>query len=391
MNKKIYILNLIAIICVNVINGAGSFENAAVQTMVEAWPSLAPATIRLMVTLPSLTSTMVMMMIGQVVGKKISFKQTLIIGSLLILTGGCLPFFIHHNWYFILVCRIVLGLGMGMLSIRSSMLMLSANPEDVAKVIGFSAVIGSLVSASIAPITGKLTQLGWYYPFLTNGIAIIGLIMVLLFAKEPQRTLEKKKVERKANIPMLMYVFLAAQFVLTMVLYPLLSGISTYLSELNIGDASTAGWMLSLYTGSGMVTNLCLHQLQKLFKSNVLPFFLSLPAMGLALVLFSNNVMLIAIGVFMSGMGFITYSSTVQLYVGAICDEQTIVKISPFLLAMTQFGVFLSSYYIDFTSKLGWYAVEMKNPYIICLVIYAIAAIISFVLKNKIYPYTSEK
>lgn len=387
MKNKTYLLNLIALISIYVINGAGSFENAAVQTMVEAWPSLTPATIRLMITLPSLTSTMIMMIIGQFVGKKISFKNTLILGSIFILSGGVLPFFIHTNWYFILACRIVLGLGMGMLSIRSSMLMLSAKPEDTARFIGLGAVIGSLVSAAIAPITGTLTKLGWYYPFLTNGIIIISLIMILCFVQEPEKTLEKKKTSGKAKIPTLMYILLLAQFILTLVLYPLLSGISTYLVELNLGDASVAGMMLSLYTGSGIVTNLCLKQLQKTFKAYVLPFFLLLPAIGLALVLFTHNIILVAIGVFISGMGFITFSSTVQLYAGAICDENTIVKVSPYLLAMTQFGVFLSSYFIDFTSKLGWFNVEMQNPYFICLLIYLGCAIIAFIYRNKIYPY----
>lgn len=387
MKNKTYLLNLIALISIYVINGAGSFENAAVQTMVEAWPNLTPATIRLMITLPSLTSTMVMMVVGQFVGKKISFRNTLILGSLFILTDGVLPFFVHTNWYFILACRIVLGLGMGMLSIRSSMLMLSAKPEDTARFIGLGAVIGSLVSATIAPITGTLTKLGWYYPFLTNGIIIIALIMILCFVQEPEKTLEKKKASGKAKIPTLMYILLLAQFILTLVLYPLLSGISTYLVELNLGDASVAGMMLSLYTGSGIVTNLCLKQLQKTFKAYVLPFFLLLPAIGLALVLFTHNIILVAIGIFISGTGFITFSSTVQLYAGAICDENTIVKVSPYLLAMTQFGVFLSSYFIDFTSKLGWFNVEMQNPYFICLLIYLGCAIIAFIYRNKIYPY----
>lgn len=390
MKDKKYLLNLIAIISVYVINGAGSFENAAVQTMVEAWPNLAPATIRLMVTLPSLTSTMVMMVIGQFVGKKLSFKNCLMLGSALILGGGTLPFFIHSNWYFVLLCRIFLGIGMGMLSIRSSMLMLSSKPEDTAKVIGYGAVIGSLVSALVSPISGQLTKLGWYYPFLMNAIVIIAMVMTMLFVQEPEKTIEKKKTTGKANIPMVMYMLLIAQFVLTMVLYPLLSGISTYLVELNLGDAGTAGLMLSLYTGSGIVTNLCLNQLQKIFKDKVLPIFLMMPVIGLALVLFTNNVILVAIGVFMSGMGFITFSSTVQLYAGAICDENTIVKVSPYLLAMTQFGVFLSSYYIDFTSNLGWFNVAMKNPYFICLAVYLIAAIIAFIYKNKIYPYNKE-
>ena len=175
-----------------------------------------------------------------------------------------------------------------------------------------------------------------------------------------------------------------------MVLYPLLSGISTYLKELNIGDASTAGWMLALYTGSAIVTNLFLGQIHRFFKDKLLGFFSFIPVAGLALVIFPDNIYCIAAGIFLSGVGCMTISSAVQVYAKGFCDEATLVKVSPYLLAMGQLGMFLSSYFIEFSSKLGWFEVSMKNPYMICLIVYFVNGIISIIFKDKFYPFKEE-
>lgn len=391
MNSKSYKLNILAILSINMTNACGTLENAALQTMMETWPNLSSTTIRLLVTLPGLVSMLVMSVIGLWVGKKIKFKTCIFLGVFLILFGGLVPFFIHTNWYFILACRILLGLGIGLLSIRSSLLILSANAVSLARYIGWGAALGSITSALLSPIVGWLTNLGWYYPFLVNAIGLVTAILVLLFLKEPEvKKQNTQKTKEKVKIPSIMYVFLGNHLLLTMTLYPLLSGLSTYLSEIQLGDASMAGWMLSFYTVAGILSNLLLKQFQTIFKDKFLPFLLVLPVLGLGLVLFSGNVVLITLGIFLSGMGYITYMSSVQLYAGIFCDEQTIIKVSPLLLGMIQLGIFLSSYYIDISSQIGWLNTPMQNPYFICLMVYLVVSILAFIFKKQLYPYNKE-
>ena len=267
--RRQYLLQIITIMSVYVCNGCGSLENAAVQTMVEAWPHLAPSTIRLMVTLPSFTGMIVMTLIGQFVGKKISFRNCLQIGSLLTVVSGVLPFFIHSNWTFILACRIFLGIGMGMLSIRSSMIILVSKPEDQARFVGYCAVVGSLASAVLAPISGKLAAINWYYPFLVNLVVSIAVVMVFLFAEEPTKVVVQKTESQQTKnvIPRIVIILILFQFLLTMMLYPLLSGLSTYLVSTGLGNAGTAGWLISLYTGAGIFSNLCLYYYHKIYKN----------------------------------------------------------------------------------------------------------------------------
>lgn len=379
-------MNIIAILSLFLLTGCGTYENPALQSMIEAWPNIAPSTIRLLITLPSFFSTITMVVIGQIVGKKIGYRPCLIVGAILSLTCGILPFFIHSNWYFILFTRILLGFGVGLLSIRNSLLILSVEPSKLAKLIGFSSVLSSFMNALISPVIGKISELGWHYAFLGNSIVLISLILTVLFIKEVKVETKEFKTKTNGKLPKIMYVFFIIQFISTLVLYPLLSGISSYFAQLNIGNATLAGLMLSIYTGAGIFSNLMLSKLQMVFKQYLLPLFLSFPFIGLILVLISKQIVIIGIGVFLSGMGFITLSSSLQVYAGLFCNKSVVPKASTMLLACTQLGVFLSSYFIDFTSSFHIYEAEMIHPYVACMITYFVLAIFAFIFKKKMYP-----
>lgn len=388
MKKHLAFLNLLTVLLLFSIVGCGTYENPAIQIMIEAWPQISPATIRLLITLPSLTSMFAMVLVGQYVGRYIRYRTCLIVGSLLALVAGVLPFFLHQNWYLILVFRFFLGIGVGLLSVRQSLLVLTVPPQELAKMVGYGSVIGSLTSATISPLVGKLASYGWHYAFLSNLILVVIALFILLFCQEPQMSAKKAPTAQasKEKMPAMIYLFLFVQFLATLVLYPLLSGISSYLSELKIGSSTTAGLLLSIYTAAGIFSNLFLARLQKRFKAQLLSVFLFLPVIGLSLVIFTRQIFLIGLGVFLSGMGFITFSSTLQVYAGLICPQQKIAKASTLLLAATQFGVFLSSYFIEWTTALGWFEVTMKNPYFVCLAIYLVFALGSWQLRHKTYP-----
>ncbi|MFV0395758.1 MAG: MFS transporter [Coprobacillaceae bacterium] len=381
--KKKLILNYIAILILFLGTGAGTFENAATQSMIEAWPEVATASIRSMITLPCLISMVTMILVGRIVGRKISYRHTAIIGSILIIIGGISPFFIHSSWSIILMFRVILGVGVGCLSIRNPLLVNTVPPEQLAKFIGLGNVVSSIMSVLIAPLVGHLTTYGWQYAFLSNSFAIIVIILVMLFLKEPKKQEEIKNIE-KIKIPNTVFIYIIIQFFATMSLYPLLSGISTYLHDLNIGSATIAGYMLSIYTSGGIITNLLLNKIHRNLKGNALPLAFILPIIGVSLVIASPNIIVIGLGVFISGVGFTIVFSLLQVLNGRVCDEQSVAQGSTLILAANQLAVFLSSYFIEITAHFNIFDIEMKNPYFICVIIYIFLAISSVLFKNKI-------
>lgn len=185
--SEIKTINIIAILAVFVFSGAGSFMNAAVQTMIDAWPQISPSTIRLVTSLPSLVSMPVTIWIGFVAGKKISYRFCAIFGTMLILFGGAAPAVFHTSWAIVLVFRGLVGVGVGFIAMRNSLIIDSVPEDKQAAVIGYGAGLLNGGAILAGPLVGILVSYGWNYAFLYDLLAMIPLVMMLLFLKEPEK------------------------------------------------------------------------------------------------------------------------------------------------------------------------------------------------------------
>ena len=85
IKKRMTFVNYAAILSIFLFSGAGTFMNAAVQTMMDAWPQLSATTVRLVTSLPSLLSLPVTILIGGIAGKKLSFALCLSAGAFLVI------------------------------------------------------------------------------------------------------------------------------------------------------------------------------------------------------------------------------------------------------------------------------------------------------------------
>lgn len=382
INKKI--LLYISILSLFICTAGGTLENSALQTIIDACPSISPTVVRMITTLPSLISMFVMIGVGKVVGNKIPYRFCVLFGLTCMIIGGLTPYVINSYWPFILFCRIIIGIGVGCAALGNPLLMRSVEPTKLSKYIGLGGVTGSIAGVLLNPMVGSLSKLGWKYAFLANSVYIIPFVLCLFFLVEPDnKNIAKKEVSKK-KLPSLVYFFIVFQFISTMVLYPLLSGISTYLSSIGITDTTIAGMMLSIYTIGCVCGNLFLPTIHKTVKKNTLVFGCSLVVLGISMVLFSKIIPLISIGIFLSGMGFITIMATLQVYNGLLCEPDQMANASTKVLAANQMGVFLSNFFITATAFVKVFNNEISNTLFVCLIIYILLGIAGFFTRNVV-------
>ena len=86
-------------------------------------------TVRLVSAIPSLAAFFSSMLLGSVIGKKISYRTTSIIGFTLMFLTGVLPGF-THNIYVMLALRFAFGFGIGMLAFGNAISMLTYDDVD---------------------------------------------------------------------------------------------------------------------------------------------------------------------------------------------------------------------------------------------------------------------
>lgn len=231
------ILNYIAVLSVFLFSGAGSFMNAAMQTMMDAWPELSATTVRMISSIPPLVSLPVMLAVGSYVGKKISFRTCSILGTLFIAIGGVGPYFLHTSWPVVLLFRALLGVGVGFVGMRNALVTEAIPPEKVTAFIGYGAVLYNIGNVLANPLVGVLCQFGWQYSFLYDAIAFIPLILIILFLKEPEHEAKTSALEKQAKtddgkIGWRIYYLCIMQFLTCCVLYPLLSCMATFITDI---------------------------------------------------------------------------------------------------------------------------------------------------------------
>lgn len=388
IKKQVRLVNYIAILSIFLFSGAGSFMNAAVQTIMEAWPQLSPTTVRLVTSLPSLISIPVTIFIGGIAGRKLSFRFCAVFGTVLIAFSGAAPFFFHTNWALVLVFRALVGVGVGFIAMRNSLILKSVPEEKQTAVVGYGSALMNLGGMLAGPIVGALCAFGWRFSFLYDLLALVPAAIMIFALKEPDE--EDLAVDNNADHAVYagakghtdkrVWFYIIAQFVGTMALYPLLSGMSTYMSSEGIGNPVVAGLTVSAYNLAGILINIVLNPLLKKLGKNALWVMHSLFAVSMAIIVFLPHVPAIVLGALIAGMSFNASMSVYQLYNGQTAGSKATLT-STMLIAALSLGNFASVYFINFCHSIFSMASDIKSTYLGSMIVYIVLSAICLLIR----------
>ncbi|RRK30795.1 MFS transporter [Schaedlerella arabinosiphila] len=300
--KTLTFLNYAAILSIFFFSGGGTFMNAAMETMIQAWPELSVTMVRMVTSLPCLVSLPVAILTGRLAGSKISYRFCAVFGTILILVGGVAPFFFDKSWIMILVFRTLLGIGVGFSGMRNALIINSVPEEKKSAMIGYGSSAMNACAMIAGPVVGILAGISWKAPFLYNLLAVFALLLVTFYLKEPEKVTgsEPKTGAESENVAerrkkgggeknpegWKILVYIALQFILTMALYPVLSGMSTYMAAKNIGSPFMAGISTFVYGLFGVLINLVLNRLIGFFRQYMLPAMCLCFSIGMAMVVY---------------------------------------------------------------------------------------------------------
>ncbi|MGI6011646.1 MAG: MFS transporter [Ruminococcus sp.] len=305
-----------------------------------------------------------------------------------VLAGGLIPFFYAPNWTFVLVMRAFLGVGVGFYSLRNPLLVKTVPPEKLARYVGIGGMINNAFQIILNPLAGSLAQSGWQYSLLINLVIVIVGIIGILFLKEPEkeRATESHLHQEKRKVPGKVWGYVLLQFLLTTVTYPVISGMSTFVVDKNLGSPVIAGTLISIYMAGGIVINLILPRLQKVLGNAMICAAFLITAAGSAIILFVPSFAAVAVGVFCCGLGFLSMFSIFQVLNGLVCQKENVDLGSTLILAANQLGVFVSSYFITASTLVFHFGSEMENSFLGACAATAVLALLTFVFRSRIYP-----
>ena len=385
-NQKMSLINIsiLAILSIYIFGAAGGLMNANIQTSIEAWPLIPASQIRLINTLPALISLPTMLLVSSQIGKRITYKTSILIGTVLIILGGVAPFFYAPSWTFVLAFRVIIGIGAGFYGIRTALLIHTVPKTQRARYLGISGILGGLSSSIISPITGRLAEISWRHPFLINFFPILIGLFIWFGLKEntiiEETQLGQEDVEKEEFFPKQIILYILLQFIATMTMYPMLSGISTFMKERAVGSATVAGLVISSYLIGVASIGAILPTAQRLLKRKANATGFMLGAIGQMLVLIAPNPITIFFAAFLCGMGFSLISNTFQLYTARLAHHKKLALSSTLLIFATQAGVFASNYFITLSRYLIPTTSEVVSSYYSNVILYSVIGLLTLII-----------
>lgn len=379
MRKNYTLFNILAVMSAYVFGCGMMAINPVIQKLMEAYPEVPMATIKMVSTLPSLISSFVMILVGFVVGRHVRYKTILQISLICLLAGGVLPMFWNGSFWDILVARALFGLGLGGIGCRNALVIASFSEEEKGKYLGIGVATSNIAGVLMQIITGYIADLNLHDSFLIYLVAVIPLLCITFGLKEPESVTEGTQSNAAVKLEIRPRVWLYIFIGLTWCIlgYSIMTNMSTFIQNRKLGTASVAGSILSLYVLGGAVGSSLSPRLYKKFGRFYVPMTFALVAMGEFLVLIGFNIPIIALGTAFAGFAWYALNPVLMGFVGTASGKVSTPFCTSIVLSATQIGVFLSSYLCAGLGKIFPDAIiATKYCAILCFALFAVAFLI---------------
>lgn len=323
----------------------------------DIYPSLTYGTVALLSTAASLMMIPSSLIAGAMVGKAVRYKTLAIVSALLILLGGIGPFFVTA-FPFALLCRMIVGLGIGItFPLQNTLIPGLFEEERRPALFGAGSAIMSVTGILYQIISGYAVSAGATVPWLIHGIMIIPLLLILLFLREPDQKVKETADVQTAVVTEKMpgrciFIFFA-HALLFMASYPILLNISLIMEYGNYGSTALGGTISSMWTVGGVLAGLIFGGIAKKAGKFTVPIGCMEWAVGTGILAIANNVSLLFIGTLICGVAVQTcWPGTMNNY-GKYVPASKLGVASALYTSGMCLGCFLSSYFTTFAQRLA--------------------------------------
>lgn len=316
--------------------------------------------------------------LAQYVGKK-----QLLIGAYVFFALTAIPTWIDHI-VLIAVLRGISGFMIGIISVASVGLVAELFADEVSrsKMMGTYNAVMTFLGSTISLFTGILATYHWNWVFATYLMAVPVIFLVAIFVPKtkPEGMTIAEDSPTSESMPWGIVLSIATSALMINSMYGvILTMISVYLDELQMGDAATAGMMGVVITLGGMGACLLFSRIYLRLRRFTPLLFMGIMGLGFFLMLFPINVPFIAfINLVMGISGGLNYAYYLMYASISVPPSKASLSIAIANSAVYG-GLFISPYVCPLLYKLlGVSTVIAVTPYL--AIISLVCAIISTIL-----------
>lgn len=282
------------------------------------------------------------LLFGAIAGKKLPYKACAVLGLSLVSISGSLSVFVT-TFPLLLVMRCLFGLGVGGLMCISNPIATKLIAEEKrASILGIGTCVAFGAQCVLQLVGGALADIRWNLVFLANLLMFVPLIVAVLFLPKMEKDVTSAKKEGKTKLPAAAILMCLVQGIVWLNIGPLLFGSAFYVAPIS-DSAMVAAIIAMMFSFGCMAGGLLYASLYKVFGRRCFPVFLLMAAVGLIISAAANNIILLAIGFFIGGVGQACMQAGIMMLLGKICSDTQLGTASALLTVCLNLGAFLCS------------------------------------------------
>ncbi|MCD7736702.1 MAG: MFS transporter [Lachnospiraceae bacterium] len=294
------------IIIVSLLCQVNTMLSPALSAFQQSFPDAADTMIQALITIPSLTS-IPFFLIGGARSRLVTTKRMLLVGVALVSVGGLLPVFLD-NIFWILVCRMVMGAGLGFVSpFSQSLISDNFEGEEITVMFGIQAAAISAGNMIGCYVSGYLATISYHASFLCYLLAPIAFITtVILVPSISKHPAERGKSALKdyLEVPLNLWLRYIFMFGFSIVYFTYFNNTSLLMSARGIGDTAAAGMTTAFSCIIGIIAGLMMPKLHSWLKGMMIPAMTLCMALGMMAELKAESLVLINLSSFLIGFAF---------------------------------------------------------------------------------------
>lgn len=362
------------------------------ELLTQVFPTVSQPAMTYASTIVTITCLVSLVVLGSIVGRKISYKATAVLGFVLYGVGGALPFF-FPSFPMIMVGRAILGLGTGSLQMLGAPLLAGMIEYDEKRSTwaGIGSTVCYLGSCAMALVSGLVAATSWKLSFLIHIVALVGIFTVLLGMKEPDFSSEESEEDggkkegffaTAKKIPAVIWVMLICNGLIAMLCMQIDLSSSYVLADMGASQQTIAVSVSLAYVGyaSG---GLLYIPLNKLLKKFTLAGGAFIALFGMLGCYVAKSPVPFIICSMISCAGYTMGFTSVMYDITVVSDKSAVALMNTFLMFAMSFCAFFSSPFYGFA--IGVTGDPIKGqflPAMICLAV--IAVILCFARADKV-------
>lgn len=357
-----------------------SMTAPALGEIIKAFPTVAPETVKMITTIPSLCMVIFSFVSGQLTSR-FTIKKVILVSSVFLFIGGILPTFLN-NMSLILASRIIFGIGYGMVfPLASAVITDLFDGERKKKLMGFKSGIGAAAGIVFQMLGGVLAMYDWHYSFL--GFLFVIPIFLLVLAKLPETAVAAKEAEGSVGgskkISRGTWVLTIVGFLVNMVQFSFMIDVAVVMQADKIGNSTQAGFVLTCFTIASFFVGMFYGKVAKVFSKYIMACSVLFVGLSFIILLAAPNYAIFIVASLVFGIGFGMFNPAFALAVAGSSPkpQYTALALSVYTSGVG-IGQFISPYALKWM-RTAFHMTAVRSDWMIAAVTLVAGSIIGLI------------